>query len=134
MVACRFPIVAFAVVLSACAASPDGFEGAYDLHSGRYGEAMKAAVHAYEQGQITQAEMQERLSAAAKELALSDAATAQSEQRELSSYSSPPPPPAQTVKSEATPSSPAPAAGDTGNDCLLIPCPESPPPAANPDP
>jgi hypothetical protein len=132
MVARRFPVIAFAVALSACAAPPDSFEGAYDSHSGRYGEAMKEAIHAYERGEITQAEMQQRLSTAAMELAGADAATAQSEQRELSTFAHPPPPPAQAAKTPAP--SPVPAAGDAGNGCLLIPCPESPTPPTNAGP
>jgi hypothetical protein len=132
MAARRIPVVAFAIALSACAAPPDSFEGAYDSHSGHYGEAMKQAIHAYEGGEISQAEMQERLSAAAVELARADAATAQSEQRELSTYAHPPP--AQAAKTPAPLPSPAPAAGDTGNACLLIPCPESPTPPTNAGP
>lgn len=120
------PVIAFAVALGACTTSPEGFDGEYASHSNNYGQAMRDAVHAYERGEISRTEMEKRLGAAANDLAVSDAATAQSEQRELSIYSRPPPNSVPVTNSEASPSTPA--AKDTGNDCLLIPCPSSPPP------
>jgi len=120
--------MAFAVVLSACATPPDGFEGAYETDAAHYAAAAKEAIRAFQQGEITQAEMQLRLNSAASQLAQSDGGTARLEQKELSTYSHPPPPQADVPQS-AHPPDQTPA--ETGNACLLIPCPESPAPAQN---
>jgi len=119
-------VAAFAAMLSGCASSPDSFEGAYQAHAAQYAQAMKAVVQAYQRGEVTQAEMQDRLSSEARELARSDAGTAKSEQSGLSSYSHPPQPRAEAPKSEPLPTSPAPTSDETSNGCLLIPCPEAP--------
>ena len=122
------PAIGIAVILCSCAAPPDSFEGAYASHASSYGDAMKAAVHAYEKGEIPLAEMRARLHAAARNLAVSDAATAQSEERELSSYSKPVPPPRPPEASHPALSPPASSGGDS---CFLIPCPEPAQPPAN---
>lgn len=127
----KLPVLtAIAALLSACAAPPDSFEGAYETNAAHYAATAKEAIHAYQRGEITQTEMQERLNNAASQLAQSDAGTARLEQTELSNYSHPPPP--RVVVPNAASSSAQPPA-ETRNACLLIPCPESPPPAQNPE-